>query len=199
MAYTKRSLVCGVGFNDADYKTNKTGMVDGVRKIIWRCPYSVKWYAMIHRCYNSDIKRKRPNYNNCSVCDEWLIFSNFKRWMEQQDWEGKHLDKDLLVDGNKTYSPETCIFIDHKTNAFLNDHGSARGVWPIGVSFHKSKGKFHASCSNFLTKKTDSIGHFSCSSDAHNAWRKRKHELACILAGMQSDFRAAEALMVRYK
>ena len=26
-------------------------------------------------------------------------FSNFKRWMERQDFEGMHLDKDLLFEG----------------------------------------------------------------------------------------------------
>jgi hypothetical protein len=28
----------------------------------------------------------------CSVSDDWKYFSNFKLWMEKQDWGRKHLD-----------------------------------------------------------------------------------------------------------
>ena len=39
--------------------------------------------------------------------------------MEQQDYIGKVLDKDLKVTGNKIYSPETCLFISPKVNGYL--------------------------------------------------------------------------------
>lgn len=38
--------------------------------------------------------------------EEWLLFSNFKSWMEQQ--EEKVLDKDLLHTHNKIYT--NCLF-----------------------------------------------------------------------------------------
>lgn len=33
--------------------------------------------------------------------------------------EGWHLDKDILLKGNKVYSPETCAFVPAKINSLL--------------------------------------------------------------------------------
>lgn len=140
----------------------------------------------------------RPTYIGCQVCDEWKVFSNFKAWMEQQDWEGKELDKDLLFSGNKTYSPETCVFVSSAVNNFILDNGRCRGDWPIGVSFNKEKRKFEARCSNPFTKKFENLGYFSCPQDAHKAWALRKRQLAVILAGMQSEEKISTALKNRY-
>lgn len=154
---------------------------------------------MLKRCYNHSHIRRHSSYADCLVCDEWLIFSNFKRWMETQDWEGKQLDKDLLVEGNKIYSPDTCVFVDAITNTFTIDCSASRGKWPIGVSFDRSKGSFKVRCSNPFTKTNESIGRFSCPDAGHLAWRKRKHELACQLAELQTDDRVAKALKNKYK
>ena len=75
-----------------------------------------------------------PTYKGCSVSEEWLRFSNFKRWMEKQDWDGKQLDKDILFEGNKVYSAETCVFVTSVVNSFTSDSGAKRGEWLIGVS-----------------------------------------------------------------
>ena len=74
---------------------------------------------MLQRCYSESHLVRQPTYKGCSVCEEWLTFSNFKSWMEQQDWEGKQLDKDLLVYKNKIYSPETCVFVSSVINSFF--------------------------------------------------------------------------------
>lgn len=118
--------------------------------------------------------------------------------MEVQSWQGKQLDKDLLVKGNKFYSPENCVFVDRVTNSFTIDRGANRGVWPLGVSFDKRDVKFRAQCSNPFTKKNENLGYFTCSDEAHQAWKKRKHELACQLADLQTDKRVAAALRTRY-
>ena len=77
------------------------------------CPYYMKWHGMLQRCHSVAYikKKKNPTYKDCWACDEWLLFSNFKAWMRAQEWEGKHIDKDLLITGNKKkYSPETSYF-----------------------------------------------------------------------------------------
>lgn len=186
-------LICGVGVNDADYVVRPT--IKG--KESW-CPFYSKWQSMLKRCYSEKCQTKNPTYIGCSVCKEWLTFSNFKSWMEKQDWEGKELDKDLLVQGNRLYSPEKCIFIDKIVNIFTIDRGNDRGEWPIGVSLHKSSGKLKAQCGNPFTKKYEHLGLFSSPQQAHQAWRKRKHELACQLADLQTDERVANALRTRY-
>ena len=186
-------LVCGVGINDADYEVQP--VVNGKRV---QCPFYRTWISMLRRCYSAVEQARYPTYIGCSVCDEWLTFTNFKRWMENQDWEGKQLDKDLLVEGNKVHSPENCVFVDNVTNSFMLANDASRGEWPIGVHFDKGKGKFRVQCRNPFSKKQERLGRFTCPQEAHKAWLERKHELACQLADLQSDVRVAQALRLRY-
>ena len=194
-------LVYGVGVNDADYNVYEYAVVDGKRKFIWICPFYRSWMDMLKRCYSEKFQSTYPTYKGCSVCDEWLKFSNFKAWMEQQDWKGKQLDKDLLKEGNKIYSPDYCIFVERKINMFVTDSGAARGEYMIGVHWHKRDEKFQSRCNNPFTGKQEHLGHFTNELEAHLAWKKRKHEIACQLAESElvSDPRLAEALKVRYK
>ena len=188
-----RFLVYGIGVNDADYKVCHT--VNG-KKIV--CPLYQTWQSMLRRCYSAKYQAESPTYIGCSVTPEWLTFSNFKRWMISQDWQGKELDKDLLVKGNKVYSPDTSVFVDRMTNAFTTDSSATRGEWPIGVNFHKTYGKLRARCRNPFTRQHELLGYFTCHKQAHLAWKKRKHELACQLADLQSDERVSQALRARY-
>jgi len=141
---SRRGLICGVGINDAWYKVS--GLSAEGKKI--NCPYYSRWKDMVVRCYSERELARYPTYIGCSVSSEWLLFSNFRKWMETQDWKGKHLDKDILVEGNKIYSPTTCVFVTSAVNALFTDHGAARGECPLGVSWHKDTRKYIASCNN---------------------------------------------------
>jgi hypothetical protein len=198
-----RKLVYGVGINDADYVVTKKETirhVNGKRKqrLVWICPYYRVWHNMLERCYSPKFQEKYTTYKGCSVSKEWLRFSNFKRWMEKQDWEGLQLDKDLLFEGNKIYSAETCVFVTKAINTFTTDRGNDRGEWLIGVDWHKRVGKFKSQCRNPFTKKGEYLGYFACEQQAHKAWLKRKLELAHLLAAEQTDERVAKALIERY-
>lgn len=190
---SKNKLLFGVGVNDANYSIRK-----GPRGNNIVCRFYVRWADMIKRCYSTKHQAKRPTYIGCTVCHEWLTFSKFKTWMEKQDWEGKELDKDILVKGNKVYSPETCAFISKDLNKFTSERCASRGNHPLGVWFHAQNKNYVAECRNPFTKKRGHIGCFDCPHEAHQAWRKRKHELACQLADLQSDQRVAKALRTRY-
>jgi hypothetical protein len=191
--WTKPKLVCGVGVNDADYRV--TSVVNGSQE---KCKFYSVWKSMISRCYSKKYQEQYPTYIGCTVCDEWLVFSKFKAWMELQDWQGRHLDKDILSPNNKVYSPDFCCFVSALTNTFVVDQKYVKQEYPTGTRYCKSLNKYAAHCSNFQTGKNEVIGIFSLPSEAHQAWRKRKHELACILADMQTDMRVADALRVRY-
>lgn len=197
-----KKLVCGVGLNDAGYAVTKheTIVVDGKQKQrqVWRCDYYRVWKNMIERCYSVKFQELNPTYKGCSVAEDWLTFSNFKDWMRKQNWEGKQLDKDLLFEGNNLYSEDTCVFITQTVNSFVNDRGNDRGKWLIGADYHKPSEKFRALCSNPFTKKLEYLGLFTCEKEAHEAWLKRKLELAKELAAIQTDERVAKALITRY-
>jgi len=196
------TLVYGFGINDADYvvQRKETIYVNGVRKqrLVWVCPYYRAWKEMLRRCYSPKYQDTRPTYKGCSVSEEWLTFSNFKRWMESQDWKGLQSDKDLLFDGNKVYSDKTCVFVSNIVNAFTTDCGASRGEWSVGVNWDKDKGKFKSQCRNPFTKKGEHLGYFDCEEEAHQEWLKRKLELAHLLAAEQTDERVAKALIERY-
>lgn len=188
--------VYGVGINDAGYVTQRDVEVGGKRKQVWICPYYRTWKSMLKRCYSGSFQKKYPTYIGCTVTEEWKTFSNFKAWMETQCWEGKQLDKDLLVNGNTEYSPSTCVFIPRVVNMFLTDSGAARGDLPIGVC--RIKGKYMARCNNPFSKKTEYLGLFSCPQEAHLAWKSKKAEHAKRLAEEQADERVKKALLERY-
>lgn len=189
----KRSnIVMGVGINDSEYKATRNN-----------CPVYRVWSSMIRRCYDEEGRNKYPSYAGCTVCEEWLTFSKFKAWVDLQDFRGKHLDKDLLVVGNKIYSPETCVFVHGKVNLFVTEKTSARGDWPIGVS-QEISGKFVAMVGTGLkTPRQKYLGRFLTPEEAHQAWLAAKLELAKELAAEilseGGDIRVAKALVSRYE
>jgi hypothetical protein len=189
-------IVCGVGVNDSEYDVTRGVMIGGEWKITWICPYYQRWKSMLKRCYSKKYTDINKSYASCVVCDSWLLFSKFRDWMALQDWEGKELDKDIIFKGNKIYSPATCAFVSQATNKFVTDAGGSRGDHPVGV--HLSRGLYCAECRNPFTARAEHLGRHKSPSDAHLAWKKRKHELACQLADLQVDERVAEALRSRY-
>ena len=143
------------------------------------------WYSMIRRCYNEEIQLKRPRYKNCIVCDEWLYFDNFYKWIHEQSncniWINSvrsAIDKDILFKGNKIYSPQTCCLVPYKVNALFVKNDSKRGNLPIGVRFHKAINKFTAQYSDpFDNFRIHYIGHFETPTDAFNAYKIKKEKV----------------------
>lgn len=148
---------------------------------------------MIQRCY---AKKQNVAYTNCSVHPDWIMFSGFKKWAIQQDWKGNQLDKDLLIEGNKQYGPDSCLFVSGLVNKFLTDRKSLRGKYPIGVSLTPS-GRF---CSrvNKLGSGYENLGTYETPEEAHCAYRLRKAALAKELSEEQTDERVSKALLYRY-
>ncbi|MBV2128190.1 hypothetical protein [Arsukibacterium indicum] len=188
-----KTLVFGIGVNDAGYPVRPK--ING-KKVM--CSFYMVWANMLKRCYCASYQKKNLTYKGCSVSKDWLSFACFKSWMEQQDWQGKQLDKDILVPGNKIYSPHSCVFVDGHINKFVLDRAASRGDWPVGVHFFKRDNNFQSYCKNPVTGKCEHLGYFICPDEAHAAWRRRKHEFACQLANTQSDPRVANALRERF-
>lgn len=103
------------------------------------------WFNMITRCYDEKELMKYPTYRDVTVCEEWHNFQNFREWSELNYIDGFYLDKDILVKGNKLYSPNTCCFVPCEINNLFLKSNSIRGDLPIGVHFDKYSGKYRAS------------------------------------------------------
>jgi len=82
------------------------------------------WHGMLMRCYYEGYLVNKPTYRECSVCEEWHNFQNFTDWFNENYVEGKHLDKDIKIKGNKTYSPEACSFVTLTENN-IDSHAKA--------------------------------------------------------------------------
>jgi hypothetical protein len=113
--------------------------------------YSV-WVSMLSRCYNEKLHNRQPAYKDCTVCKEWHNFQTFAAWFDENYYEVNeqrvHLDKDILVKGNKIYSPETCLFVPQNINCLFTKSDRSRGKLPVGVNFNKINKKYQASCND---------------------------------------------------
>ena len=148
-------LVYGVGINDADYPVQPR--IHGKHT---HCPFYRKWKGILERTHCPKHKLKNPAYKDCTIEPSWLKFSNFKKWMEQQDWQNKDLDKDLLIPNNKHYGPDTCLFVPkHINNSILNKSGTA---------VYKHGGKYIAQCSQSGRRKH--IGTYPTREEAVHAY-----------------------------
>lgn len=172
-------MVYGKGVNNAPYKVVNQVFENGNSRQTWMCPYYKKWKDMLKRCYSKPFQKSRGTYKGCEVCDEWLIFTNFKSWMENLDWEGKELDKDIKGDG-KIYSPETCLFVSKRINTFVEWSTNSRST-PRGVSWCKSKCKFRSY--GRKDGKTVYLGQSDNAEDCHFMWLGHKIQLTkCLLS-----------------
>lgn len=115
------------GWNPWDYHRGLCGVGYSGMKMNIEMRHSVsyyKWKNMVQRCYDKKLHKKyKPEYKDKSVCEEWLNYSNFRIWFDEHYVPCKNnqidLDKDLLVQGNKVYSPETCVFLLHYQNTMF--------------------------------------------------------------------------------
>lgn len=133
------------------------------------------WRSMLSRCYSEFYQRREPSYIGCTVCDEWLVLSNFIKLFDENYIEGFELDKDIIKKGNNVYCPEYCTFVPREINSLILRRQKWRGKYPIGVYFDKRKNKFRASLN--YKNKTFFIGHFDNEKYAFYAYKKEKEKL----------------------
>lgn len=162
-----RSLVCGVGVNDSTTSTRRSQK---------REPSYALWKSILTRCYGV-VHTKRASYANCSVCDEWLLFSNFRKWFDDPTngyKKGYHIDKDILVKGNRVYSPDTCCFVPPEINTLIVKHDATRGDLPIGVAKVSDGHKYRAILR--VRGKYITLGRFDTPEQAFAAYKEAKEK-----------------------
>ena len=127
--------VFGVGYiGEGKYETG----TEGKPSLAYR-----KWISMLRRCYDRNFQKEQLSYVGCTVCYEWHNFQVFAEWFVNHKFYNFNyqLDKDILVEGNKIYSPNTCCLVPSKINCLL---GNQLGEYPQGVCYDKFNNKFRA-------------------------------------------------------
>ena len=158
--------VCNVGyFGELNYKDN---------------PIAYKfWENMIRRCYDEFNLSKHTTYIGCTVCEEWQSFENFTEWFNENYYEieGEKmcLDKDILVHGNKIYSPSTCIFAPQRINTLFVKKDMNRGDLPIGVHWDKSRNKYKSTWRDFNSKTKSK--RFNTIQEAFDCYKYNKEKI----------------------
>lgn len=175
------STVCGVGFNDSLVSVFVSG------RTVWQ--YDL-WVSILKRCYQKNTRCKNEAYKGVTVCDEWLSFANFFGWLNKEvGYRGKpvgmELDKDLIIKGNRVYSPEACSFVPSCVNTLLISCKVARGEWPVGVCFHKNNGWFVARLNCYGVVKH--LGNYSTPEDAFAVYKIAKEAHIKVVAIQHKD------------
>ena len=128
------------------------------------------WSDMLKRCYCTKMQIKNPAYIGCSVDERWHNFQTFADWFEINSVKGWCIDKDIINQGNKVYSPESCVFVPAAINNLVLDSRKARGALPIGVSKNNDKYQAQVKVSGKLT----SIGTYKTIEEASAEYVKAK-------------------------
>lgn len=139
--YPYRPTVCKIGFIGLGKYSHKS------------YPHIYEtWRSMLKRCYDLKTLSYLPTYNKITTDERWYNFQNFARWFEEnynpETMQGFELDKDILVKGNKVYSPETCCFVPQEINKLFTKRQNDRGNFPIGVYLHKKYNKYYVNSIN---------------------------------------------------
>lgn len=162
------------------------------------------WRGVLERCYNPKKHLKSPTYVGCTVSDSFKHFHLFVNWCNNQigfnslDEEGRcfHLDKDILVKGNKLYSEDTCSFVPAEINTLFCKANKTRGRYPIGVYYDKSRDNFQAYVR--VKGKRKSLGRYNTIEEAFLAYKQAKEAYIKELANKWKDVidpRVYEALI----
>jgi hypothetical protein len=163
-----------------------------------------RWKSMLRRCYDPYLLNKYPTYRDCYVCDEWLCFQNFSEWYEENHYECNNekmcLDKDILIKGNKVYSPNTCIIVPERVNTLFIKAYANRGKYPIGVCLDKKTNKFRAHC-HILdkdNKKLIQLGYYNSIEEAFLAYKSFKENYIKQVADEYKDLIPKELYKAMY-
>ncbi len=159
----------------------------GSEDVDYKSESYIRWHDMIHRCYNVRFHKRQPQYEGCTVCEEWLNYSNFRVWYDHNKIPGMSLDldKDILFKGNKEYCPATVAFVPHEINTLFTNGKKNRGGLPLGVHFDKGKGKYRTEMS-FMGRQIK-LGWFDTAEAAFARYKEYKEDFIKDIAEQYKD------------
>lgn len=155
--------VCGVGF---------IGVGKHPVSVVGKLTKTYRaWADMINRSYNPVVRARLPSYAECTVHPDWHNYQNFAEWYERQyRAEGWELGKGLIIEGNKLYSADTCVFVPQALNSLFNDGNKSRGDLPQGVSRYRNRYRALLNADGKLRY----LGYYSTPEEAFQAYKLAK-------------------------
>lgn len=166
---------------EGEYETRENGKITN---------RYLTWNSMMKRCYDEKQIETRITYKDCSVYKEWHNFQNFSKWYDENyyevDGERMELDKDILLKGNKIYSPDTCVFVPQRINALFLKRNGDRGEFPIGVYLDKKSNKYKSQCA-IGKGKIKNLGRYEDINNAFLAYKLFKEKLIKQIAEEYKD------------
>ena len=158
-----------------------------------------KHKGMFDRCYNPKYSDRYPTYKDCIISESFKNLDFFYEWCLDQVGFGNenwHLDKDILIKGNKIYSEDTCCFVPREINLALVNQKSSRGLLPLGVSYNRTFNLYYSRVRKH--NKTVDLGFYTTPEDAFLAYKQAKESYLKELANKwkdKIDSRVYDALM----
>lgn len=164
-------LVRGIGHSDGKYLTSVDGK--NVKE------YTL-WYDMLLRCTEA-FQNKYPTYKGTTCSEDFKVYSKFYEWCNRQigfnskEENGRnwHLDKDILVRGNKVYGEDSCVFLPAEVNTILVKSNSIRGKHPLGVCRDERRDSFIVQC-KIGNRDKKYLGRFKTPEQAFQAYKTFK-------------------------
>lgn len=168
----------GLGYTDGE----DTGRVVNGK---WKDDYEYAiWTGLFVRCYSEKKLKKCSTYRGVEVAEEWHNYKNFKRWHKENYYEieGEKmcLDKDILSNGNKVYSPDTCIYVPERINQLFKKTSIKRDL-PVGVFLHEKTRKYKS------VHRGKSLGIFDSVEEASRAYKQAKERYIKEVADEYKD------------
>lgn len=158
-----RKRIMNRGINDYPDSVSTNGVL--------MLSYNV-WRNLFVRCYLPSLHKREPTYIGCSVSKDWIHFSDFIKWYNEYHRDGYDLDKDILVKGNKVYSPKLCCFIPRKINTLLHKRVKNKKGLPSGVHTNKGLKPYKSGLS--IDGKHKHLGSFDTVLEAFTAFKVEK-------------------------
>ena len=166
-----KKLVWGIGIKGSTYPSSKNNK---------QLKKYVLWANMLRRCTEKRWLEK-PAYFGTSCSENFKSYTFFYEWCDNQVGFGNKddndrywsLDKDLLSNGERVYSENTCVFVPQRINLILGKLGTKTEGYPVGVFWDKENNKFRASCGD-VSGKHKELGRFNTVEDAFKAYKTFK-------------------------
>lgn len=165
-------------------------------------PHYRKWISMLERSCSAVYKQNNIEYVNVTCVEEWHSFQTFAQWCDSQvgfNNCGWHLDKDLIIKGNKIYGPDVCSFVPPELNAILNTRSRARSDSGVVGVLQTKYGRWMATC-KVGGSHSEYLGTYSTIEEAFLVYKERKEQYIKECANKwrgQIDERLYHALMAR--